>query len=134
MTCIATSATIVDPEHGTEVAPEFLARLCGVQQDKVELVTERYEELDWPGARSIPAEPDDPDAVLAAVLDALGAAQPPGDGEAEDDEADVDRDGLADAVAALTGARPELPEGGVAEALFEHLARDGASSDPGRGA
>ena len=74
MTCIATSATIVDPEHGAEVAPEFLARLCGVQQDKVELVTERYAELDWPGARSIPAEPDDPDAVLAAVLDALGAA------------------------------------------------------------
>jgi ATP-dependent helicase YprA (DUF1998 family)/SOS-response transcriptional repressor LexA len=121
--CIATSATIVDPEHGAEVAPEFLARICGVQQDEVELVTERYAELDWPGARSIPAEPDDPDAVLAAVLDALGAAQSPGEGEAEDDEVDVDRAALADAVAALTGSRPELPEGGVAEGLFEHLAR-----------
>ena len=97
----------------------------------MELVTERYAELDWPGARSIPAEPDDPDAVLAAVLDALGTVQSPGDEAADDDEADVDREALADAVAALTGARPELPEGGIAEGLFEHLARDGASPDPG---
>jgi ATP-dependent helicase YprA (DUF1998 family) len=123
VTCIATSATIVDPEHGAEVAPEFLARLCGVPQEQVGLVTERYADLTWPGARSIPAEPEDPDAVLAAVLDALGTLPSPGDEELEDDEAAIDRDALADAVARLTGARPQLPEGGVAEALFDHLAR-----------
>ncbi|MDX6690516.1 MAG: hypothetical protein QOG15_1973 [Solirubrobacteraceae bacterium] len=123
VTCIATSATIVDPERGAEVAPEFLARLCGVPHENVELVTEHYAALDWPGSRSIPAEPGDPDAVLAAVLDALGAAPSPEEGQSADDEAAVDREALADAVAELTGARPVLPEGGVAEALFEHLAR-----------
>jgi len=123
VTCIATSATIVDPERGAEVGPEFLARLCGVPQENVTLVTERYAELDWPGARSIPAEPDDPDAVLAAVLDALGSGPAPEDDETDDEEVGVDREALADAVAALTGSRPELPAGGVAEALFEHLVR-----------
>src|SRR4029077_16962540 len=68
-------------------------------------------------------EPEDPAAVLASVLDALGTGPSPGETEPEDEEAHVDRDALADAVAELTGARPALPEGGVAEALFEHLAR-----------
>lgn len=123
VTCIATSATIVDPERRAEVAPEFLARLCGVPHEHVELVTERYADLAWPGSRSIPAEPGDPDAVLAAVLDALGAAVAPDEGDLADDEAAVDKEALADAVAELTGKRPELPEGGVAEALFDHLAQ-----------
>ncbi len=120
--CIATSATIVDPERGAEVGPEFLARLCGVPQERVELVTEHYADLDWPGARSIPAEPDDPDAVLATILDALGSA-PVDEEEPQSEEAGVDREALADAVATLTGTRPVLPAGGVAEALYEHLAR-----------
>ena len=51
VTCIATSATIVDPERGAEVAPEFLARLCGVPQENVELVTERYEPISTGQAR-----------------------------------------------------------------------------------
>src|SRR4051794_8121776 len=124
VTCIATSATIVDPERGAEVGPEFLARLCGVPQEDVELVTERYAELNWPGARSIPAEPKDPDAVLAGVLDALGTPPPPDEAEPdEDEETGIDREALADAVAALTGSRPELATGSVAEPLFEHLAR-----------
>lgn len=123
VTCIATSATIVDPERGAEVAPEFLARLCGVPQEQVELVTERYAELNWPGARSIPEEPADPDAVLSAVLDALGAGPSPGEEETEGEEDGVEREALADAVEQLTGARPEFAEGAVAEGLFEHLAR-----------
>ncbi len=123
VTCIATSATIVDPARGAEVGPEFLARLCGVPQEKVELVIEQYAELDWPGARSIPAEPDDPDQVLRLVLEALGSPPAPDEEGVEDDEVGVDRAALTDAVRALTGSRPELPEGGVAEALFEHLAQ-----------
>lgn len=123
VTCIATSATIVDPAGGREVGPEFLSRLCGVPQEEVDLVSEQYAELDWPGARSIPAEPENLDAVLRQVLDALGTPPPPEADDLEDDEAGVDRKALADAVQALTGARPELPEDAVAEALFEHLAR-----------
>lgn len=123
VTCIATSATIVDPQHGAEVGPEFLARLCGVPSEAVDLVTERYADLRWPQARSIPPEPADPDAVLARVLEALGSPPPPDAGGPEgDEEAGVDRDALSKAVEALTGARPHLPEGGVAEALFTHLA------------
>jgi ATP-dependent helicase YprA (DUF1998 family)/rubrerythrin len=119
VTCIATSATIVDPERGSEVGPEFLARLSGVDQERVEVVHEEYEPLAWPGRRSIPEEPVDPHAVLDAALAALGS--PPGD-EASDEESAIDRRALEDAVAALTGERVDLPEGRVGEALFDHLA------------
>src|SRR5207249_8813382 len=64
VTCIATSATIVDPERGADVGPEFLSRLTGVGQESVELVQEQFEPLAWPGRRSIPEEPADPYAVL----------------------------------------------------------------------
>ena len=118
VTCIATSATIVDPERGSEVGPEFLSRLTGVGQETVELVREQYEALSLPGRRTIPEEPTDPHATLDAVLAALGA--PPAD-EALDEDAEIDREALADAVAALTGERIDLPEGRVGEALFDHL-------------
>jgi ATP-dependent helicase YprA (DUF1998 family) len=68
VTCIATSATVVDPERGAEVGPEFLSRLSGVEEESVELVQEQFEPLSWPGRRSIPDEPDDPYSILEAIL------------------------------------------------------------------
>ena len=118
VTCIATSATITDPESAPELAPAFLSRLCGVPESDVELIAEEYEPLAWPGKRSIPAEPADPEGLLARVLAALGSAH----GDEEDEEAGVDVDALAACVEELTGDRPSLPSGGVAEALYEHLA------------
>jgi DEAD/DEAH box helicase len=119
VTCIATSATIVDPVHGAEVGPEFLSRLTGVGQESVELVREQYEPLTWPGRRTIPDEPTDPYATLEAVLSALGT--PPPEDEPLAEEADIDRDALAEAVTSLTGEHVDLPEGLVGEALFDHL-------------
>ena len=112
VTCIATSATIVDPEAGNDVAPEFLSRLCGVPQERVALVEEEYQDLDWPGARMIPAAPADPEAVLEQVLRALGGA-------GEDEAVDVDT--LEAAVGALTGRRPKLDRDAVPESLFDAL-------------
>ena len=118
VTCIATSATIADPEHAPELAPQFLSRLCGVPEAEVELVAEQYEDLTWPGRRVVPDAPADPGATLERVLTALGAA--PGDDE--DEEAGVDLPGLEAAVAELCGERPVLPPGEAAEALFDFLA------------
>lgn len=118
VTCIATSATIVDPERGAEVGPEFLSRLTGVEQESVELVSERYEALVWPGRRLIPAEPVDPHATLETILKALGSPSPD---VVADEEANVDREELVEAVASLTGERIDLPEGRVGETLFDHL-------------
>jgi len=123
VTCIATSATIVDPERGAEVAPEFLARLCGVAEEQVALITERYADLEWPAARSIPAQPEDSGAVLSAVLEALGTPESMEVELEATNDPEIDRDALADAVESLTGSRPELAEDSVAEALFEHLNR-----------
>ena len=117
VTCIATSATIVDPEVGANVGPDFLARLCGVDQADVELVQEQYEPLEFPGRRSIPEEPADPYAVLERILEALGAAAT----ETEERDASVDRDALATAVGELTGESLDLQAGDVGELLFAHL-------------
>lgn len=45
--CIATSATITDPEQGAEAARQFASRLFGVPADKVALVLEQYERDRW---------------------------------------------------------------------------------------
>lgn len=115
VTCIATSATIVDPEGSNEVAPEFLSRLCGVPQEKVALVEEEYQDLDWPGKRLIPAAPADPEAALAQILDALGRATQ------IDENGVVDVDALEAAVGSLTGTRPKLDRDAVPESLFDAL-------------
>ena len=114
VTCIATSATIVDPEGSPDIAPEFLSRLCGVPHEHVTLVEERYQNLDWPGTRLIPAAPADPEAVLQQVLTALAPAS-------EDDTPTVDLQALEAAVAALTGTSPVLDPDAVAESLFDAL-------------
>lgn len=108
VTFIATSATIVDPEAGSEVGPSFLARLCGVPEERVRLVTEEYQELSYPGRRIIPEPPTDPEAVLDRVLEALDSG---------------DAIALGAVVDALTGeALPTSP--GQWEALYDHLQKN----------
>ena len=46
-TCIATSATIVDPERGPDAGRDFAARFFGVPQNSVVMVGEEYEPDLW---------------------------------------------------------------------------------------
>ena len=106
VTAIATSATIVNPQAGAEVGPEFLARLFGVPETRTRLVSEKYMEASWPTARHTPAPVVNPNIVLASVLDGLEASEP---------------DTLALAVEALTGRPVDLGEDWRKQ-LYDHLA------------
>ncbi len=110
VTCVATSATIVDPEHSTEVGPAFLSRLFGVPQDLVQLVSERFVAPTRPGRRIIPAPPADPASVLNDILTALGTGVD-----------DVNEPALISAVERLTGQAPN-GVGPLSEVLYEDLA------------
>jgi len=69
ITCIGTSATLADPERGTEAAARFAHRFFGVPQDKVAVIEERYVEVEWPAPTSIPAlPPGEPMAALETLL------------------------------------------------------------------
>ena len=73
--CIATSATIADPEHGVEAGREFASRFFGVDREQVALIGEQYEPDTWaPRRRPTPA-PADPPATLARVLTSIEAAE-----------------------------------------------------------
>jgi hypothetical protein len=48
VTCIATSATMADPDGGDAAAAAFARRFFGVDGDRVTLVGEQYEEWSWP--------------------------------------------------------------------------------------
>lgn len=70
--CVATSATLADPERGTDAAKEFAARFFGVQAGNVEVVLEQYEEDDWATKRKVPRPlPGDPREHLKNVLEAV---------------------------------------------------------------
>lgn len=71
-TCVATSATIADPERGPDAACEFAARFFGVEAGKVELVGEEYEPDVWSPTRTVrPPLLGDPAQHLATVLRAV---------------------------------------------------------------
>ena len=71
--CIATSATMMDPVGGMEAARDFAARFFGVPRERVDLVSEVYEEDTWGEPRALPAPfTGDPGVVLRDVLAALG--------------------------------------------------------------
>jgi hypothetical protein len=57
VTCIATSATMADPEHGGQAASDFARRFFGVDGGSVELVGEVYDELRWNERRAVSALP-----------------------------------------------------------------------------
>ncbi len=52
--CIATSATIVDPEKGAEAGRDFATRFFGVAGESVAMVGEQYEPDQWSAERTIP--------------------------------------------------------------------------------
>ena len=75
-TCIATSATIADPERGKEAGREFAARFFGISPETVELVGEQYQPDFWADERSIPpALAGNSDLQLTNILEAIEAAQ-----------------------------------------------------------
>jgi len=74
VTCVATSATMADPERGPEAAADFARRFFGVDAGRVEIVGEVYDELRWNERRAMPAGPaTDPAGVLSRLLAAVDA-------------------------------------------------------------
>ena len=74
--CIATSATLADPEQGTEAGITFASRFFGVPPDHVELVKEQYQPDLWAADRSTSQElPGDPAVQLQTILEAVAEAE-----------------------------------------------------------
>jgi len=70
--CVATSATIADPERGPEAGREFAERFFGVDGKQVELVGELYEEDAWTAKRTISGPlPGEAAVQLQNVLEAV---------------------------------------------------------------
>jgi len=81
--CVATSATIVDPERGPGAGRDFAARFFGVPPETVTLVGEEYEPDVWTSGRKLPGPlPGDPAVQLRTVLDAVGGVESGGPAEA----------------------------------------------------
>jgi ATP-dependent helicase YprA (DUF1998 family) len=111
--CIATSATIADPERGREAGRDFAARFFGVEPAQVELVGEEYEEDAWSAWRT-PSAPlaGNPAVQLQTVLEALvGMEKEPDSKEA--------LQSLKLAFQALTGSK--LDTARWQESLYERL-------------
>ncbi|NLH74834.1 MAG: DEAD/DEAH box helicase, partial [Verrucomicrobia bacterium] len=74
--CVATSATLADPERGTNAAKEFASRFFGVEPANVEVVLEQYEEDEWSVKRNVPRPlPGDPREHLKNVLEAVESGE-----------------------------------------------------------
>jgi DEAD/DEAH box helicase/Helicase conserved C-terminal domain/Domain of unknown function (DUF1998)/Peptidase S24-like len=70
VTCIATSATMADPNGGDQAAADFARRFFGVDGDKVTLVGEHYEDWAWPSDGFAPTAPSrDPADILTDLLE-----------------------------------------------------------------
>jgi len=84
--CVATSATIADPERGAEAGREFAARFFGVDGQRVALIGETYEQDTWSAKREVwPPLPGNPGVQLQNVLAAVREveAQPGLNGQTE---------------------------------------------------
>ena len=69
--CVGTSATLADPETGTEAAKEFAERFLGVSDQEVVLVTEEYQQDEWTSTHKPYAPPKkDQSWHLAEILSA----------------------------------------------------------------
>ncbi len=69
VTCVATSATMADPDGGDQAASDFARRFFGVDGDRVTLVGEQYEDWDWPADPFSPSSPTrDPAEILTELL------------------------------------------------------------------
>ena len=72
--CVATSATIADPDRAPAAARDFAARFFGVAAESVAVVGEEHAPEDWPAhRRSLSTFPANAAAILRQVLDALDA-------------------------------------------------------------
>jgi ATP-dependent helicase YprA (DUF1998 family) len=112
--CIATSATIADPERGPEAGRDFAARFFGVDREGVALVGEAYEEDPWAKERTVPQPlPGDPGVQLQTMLDALRDAD-------VDDAPKAALERLKTAFQAVAGKKLDVRR--WREHLFEHLA------------
>jgi hypothetical protein len=81
--CVATSATIADPERGPEAGRDFAARFFGVPAEAVTLVGEEYEPDVWASTRKLPGPlPGDAAVQLRTVLDAVADVEDDGPSEA----------------------------------------------------
>lgn len=71
--CIATSATIVDPDGDPDAGRTFAARFFGVNPTEVALVTEEYDQQQvWAASLQMPpALPGDPSLHLKNILESL---------------------------------------------------------------
>lgn len=105
--CIATSATIVDPERGPEAGRAFASRFFGVSADQVQLVAEEYESDVWGETRAVsPALTGDSLEHLAKVLRGVDAGEQAGSS-------------IADAVQGMVGAT--IDQTRWDESLHEYL-------------
>jgi len=71
--CVATSATLAEPETGTEAAKAFAEHFLGVSDQQVGLITEEYQQDEWTPVRrlcaaSAPAAPAMPATRAEARL------------------------------------------------------------------
>lgn len=73
--CIATSATIVDPNN-QHAAVDFAERFFGVDRSNITTVNEAYEQDVWENDRSIPTAPTDPALALQQCVAAVDAGDP----------------------------------------------------------
>lgn len=77
--CVATSATIADPDKGKEAGRDFAARFFGVSKSQVELVGEQYETEVWAKRRKQPTPlKGDPATHLQYVLNAVESEETAG--------------------------------------------------------
>jgi len=75
--CIATSATIVDPERGPEAGRDFASRFFGVERNSVSLIGEEYQPHLWAEERMLPQPVQgDAAAILKRILETVGSEDP----------------------------------------------------------
>jgi hypothetical protein len=76
--CVATSATLADPERGDAAARAFASRFFGVPGEGVTVIGEKFADEDRPaGSRRTPP-PADPATTLRRTLDALSSDEDAG--------------------------------------------------------
>lgn len=115
--CIATSATIADPERGAEAGRDFASRFFGVSRLNVELVGEEYEleQVIWTKSLHVTPSPSDHQEILRTILKSLS--------KLENDEYDSSAlSELSHACTALFGYTISFDEG-WREQLYENMVR-----------
>jgi len=104
--CIATSATMTDPDTGEDAGLQFAHRLFGIDKNRVKLVREEYQSEEFPLERITPDPPQgDVTRLLDRILQAL---------ESDDEVA------IRQVVNELTG-RPLSTRTSWSAMLYEHL-------------